>query len=79
MLTSFPEVKTLNELYAEMDRSIDQMTKAAEGYREERDRVLAKIRRALSLLELTISRLNIDGGERATLKELRQIHQELQL
>lgn len=78
-MLSVPEVKTLQQLYAEMDRLIDQMTRDAESYRDDRDRVLAKIRRALSLLELSISRLSIDGGERATLKELRQIHQELQL
>ncbi len=78
MLT-FPEVKSLEQLYAKLDREFDQISKAADGYRDERDRLLGKIRRALSLLELTISRLSIDGVERATLKELRLIHQELQL
>ncbi len=79
MLTSFPEAKSMDQLLADLDRELHEISKAVDEYRDDRNRLLAKIRRALSLLELSISRLSIEGVERATLKELRLIHQGLQL
>jgi hypothetical protein len=78
-MLSFPEAKSLSDLYEHFDRAFDELGKEGQALQNERDRLLAKIRRALSLLELSISRLSIDGVERGTLKELRLIHQELQL